>query len=226
MYFGMSVSDTYLAATVNAAAVAKHHGVKAFVNMSQMTLQQMSVTETTSSLQHKLHWLAEQELNWSGLPVVHIRPTVLVEGFFLLLTPQSVKESNQIRLPFGDGRTSPVAVDDVARVVAAVLVNPALHIGNTYHLTGPQSETMNDVAQEYSKALGRAITYHNIPADAWRDVLIAHGLPAHVVHHLMTIAELHRAGRYDRMSGDVLTVSAQSPMTVEQFVRKNAGAFT
>lgn len=226
MYFGMSVSDTYLAATVNAAAVAKHHGVKAFVNMSQMTLQQMSVTETTSSPQHKLHWLAEQALNWSGLPVVHVRPTVLLEGFFLLLTPQSVKESNQIRLPFGDGRTSPVAVDDVARVVAAVLVNPAPHIGKTYHLTGPRSETMNDVAQEYSKALGRAITYHNIPADAWRDALIAHGLPAHLVHHLMTIAELHRAGRYDRMSGDVLTVSAQPPMTVEQFIQKNAGAFT
>src|SRR6266568_9442834 len=40
MYFGMSVSDTYLAATVNVAAVAKHHGVKAFINMSQMTLAQ------------------------------------------------------------------------------------------------------------------------------------------------------------------------------------------
>ena len=38
MYFGMSVSDTYLVATVNVAAVAKHHGVKAFINMSQMTL--------------------------------------------------------------------------------------------------------------------------------------------------------------------------------------------
>src|SRR4029453_5891806 len=31
----------------------------------------------------KLHWLAEQALNWSGLPVVHVRPTVLLEGFFL-----------------------------------------------------------------------------------------------------------------------------------------------
>jgi uncharacterized protein YbjT (DUF2867 family) len=82
MYFGMSVSDTYLAATVNAAAVAKHHGVKAFINMSQMTLAQMSITETTASPQHKLHWLAEQALNWSGLPVVHVRPTVLLEGFF------------------------------------------------------------------------------------------------------------------------------------------------
>jgi uncharacterized protein YbjT (DUF2867 family) len=36
MYFGMSVSDACLAATVNTAAVAKHHGVKAFINMSQM----------------------------------------------------------------------------------------------------------------------------------------------------------------------------------------------
>src|SRR6187401_1487696 len=77
MYFGMSVSADYLAATVNAAAVARHHGVKAFINMSQMTVSQMSITETTASPQHKLHWLAEQTLNWSGLPVVHVRPTVL-----------------------------------------------------------------------------------------------------------------------------------------------------
>src|SRR4029077_1249521 len=72
MYFGMSVSDTYLAATVNAAAVAKHYDVKAFINMSQMTVSQVSITETTPSPQHKLHWLAEQALNWSGLPVVHV----------------------------------------------------------------------------------------------------------------------------------------------------------
>src|ERR1700747_2923802 len=115
MYFGMSVSDTYLAATVNVAAVAKHHGVKAFINMSQMTLSQMSITDTTPSPQNNIQWLAEQALNWSGLPVVHVRPTVLLEGFFLILTPDSVKESNQIRLPFGAGKTSPAAVEDVAR---------------------------------------------------------------------------------------------------------------
>src|SRR5215213_7608268 len=60
MYFGTSISDAYLAATVNAAAVAKHHGVKAFINMSQMTVSQMSITETTASPQHKLQWLSEQ----------------------------------------------------------------------------------------------------------------------------------------------------------------------
>src|SRR4030095_15010563 len=38
MYFGMSVSDSHLAATVNTAAVAKYHGVKAVINMSQMNI--------------------------------------------------------------------------------------------------------------------------------------------------------------------------------------------
>src|ERR1700690_1292950 len=124
MYFSMSISDAYLAATVNTAAVAKYHGVKAFINMSQMTVSQMSITETTSSPQHKLQWLSEQALNWSGLPVVHVRPTVFLEGFFLTLTPDSFKQSNQIRLPFGEGKTSPVAAEDAARVVAMVLENP------------------------------------------------------------------------------------------------------
>src|SRR5690242_3162228 len=179
MYFGMSVSDTYLAATVNTAAVAKHHGVKAFINMSQMTRAQMSITETTPSPQQKLHWLAEQALNWSGLPVVHVRPTVMLEGFFLILTPGSVKESNQIRLPFGDGKTSPVAVEDVARVFATLLVDPQPHIGKTYHLTGPQSESMHFLAREYSKALGRTITYQDIPVEPWLEGLLKSGLPSH-----------------------------------------------
>ena len=38
VYFGMSVSADYLTATVNTAAVARHHGVEAFVNMRQMTV--------------------------------------------------------------------------------------------------------------------------------------------------------------------------------------------
>ena len=226
MYFGMSVSDDYLAATVNVAAVAKHHGVKAFINMSQMTLAEMSITETTASPQQKLHWLAEQALNWSGLPVVHVRPTVLLEGFFLILTPDSVRQSNQIRLPFGEGKTSPVAVGDVARVIAALLANPQPHIGKIYHLTGPQSENMAFYAKEYSKALGRTITYQDTPIELWRRALLDHGLPVHLVNHLVTMADLHRAGRYDRMSDDVRTLTGQEPLTVQEVVRNNAATFT
>src|SRR4029077_16571478 len=185
MYFGMSVSDAYLAATVNAAAVAKHDAVKAFINMSQMTVSQMSVTATTSSPQHKLHWLAEQALNWSGLPVVHVRPTVFLEGFFLTLTPDSVRESDQIKLPFGEGKTSPVAAEDVARALATVLAKPQPHIGKIYHLTGPQSENMHFHAQEYSKALGRTITFQDIPVLGTIGFAFAVPTRLHFVHDLL-----------------------------------------
>jgi hypothetical protein len=45
---------------------------QAFVNMSQMTVTQMSITESTDSPQHKLHWLAEQALSGSGLPCTQL----------------------------------------------------------------------------------------------------------------------------------------------------------
>jgi uncharacterized protein YbjT (DUF2867 family) len=186
----------------------------------------MSITETTPSPQHKLQWLSEQALNWSGLPVVHVRPTVFLEGFFLTLTPDSVRQSNQIRLPFGEGKTSPVAAEDVARVIAALLANPQPHIGKIYHLTGPQSENMHFYAQEYSKALGRTITYQDIPVEPWRDVLLKLSLPVHVVNHLTAMADLHRAGRFDRMSDDVRGLTGHGPQSVQEFVRKNAATFT
>src|SRR4030081_2706713 len=49
VYFGMSASADYLTATVNTAAVARHHCVEAFVNMPQMTVTHTSITESTYS---------------------------------------------------------------------------------------------------------------------------------------------------------------------------------
>jgi uncharacterized protein YbjT (DUF2867 family) len=157
---------------------------------------------------------------------VHVRPTVFLDGFFVLLTADSVKQSNQIRLPFGNGKTSPIAAEDVARVVAALLMNPQPHIGKAYNLTGPQSENMHFFAQEYSKALDRKITYQDVAVEPWRNELLKQGLPAHLVSHLATMADLHRAGFFDRTSHEVLTLTGQSAVSVREFVRKNAAAFT
>jgi hypothetical protein len=46
------------------------------------------------------------------------------------------------------------------------------------------------------------------------------------VNHLATMADLHRAGRYDRMSDDVRTLTGQEPLSMQDFVRKNAATFT
>jgi NAD(P)H dehydrogenase (quinone) len=225
VYFGMSVSPGYLEASVTMAAVAREVGVDALVNMSQMTVSQMSIRNTTRSPQQRQHWLSEQALAWSGLPVVTIRPTVFLEGFFLPLTGPSVRDRGRIELPFGQGKTNPVAAADVARVVAAVLAEPGPHVGRIYELTGPQSQDMHGLAREYSDALNREVTYSDIPPEDWERELRRVGLPEHLTGHLVTMAELNRAGRYDRLADGVERVTGRPAMSVRQFVSLHADAF-
>jgi Predicted nucleoside-diphosphate-sugar epimerases len=226
VYFGMSVSAGYLEATVTMAAVAREVGLSALVNMSQMTVSQMSIQNTTPSPQQRQHWLSEQALAWSGLPVVTIRPTVFLEGFFLPLTGPSVRDRSRIELPFGRGKTSPVATADVARVVAAVLADPGPHLGRIYELTGPRSQDMHGVAQEYSDALNRGITYSDIAPEDWERELKKAGLPEHLTKHLVTMAELNRAGRYDRMTDGVERVTGRPAMSVREFVSLHEDEFS
>jgi NAD(P)H dehydrogenase (quinone) len=225
VYFGMSVSAGYLEATVNMAAVAREVGVDALVNMSEMTVSQMSIQNTTPSPQQRQHWLSEQALAWSGLPVVTIRPTVFLEGFFLPLTGPTVRDRGRIELPFGRGKTNPVAAADVARVVAAVLADPGPHLGRIYELTGPRSQDMHGIALEYSDALNREVTYSDIPPEDWERELKREGLPEHLTHHLVAMAELNRAGRYDRLADGVERVTGRPPMSVREFVSLHADEF-
>jgi uncharacterized protein YbjT (DUF2867 family) len=224
IYFGMSVSAGYLEATVTMAAVAREFGVDALVNMSQMTVSQMSIQNTTPSPQQRQHWLSEQVLAWSGLPVVTIRPTMFLESL-LPLAATSVRDRGRIELPFGRGKTNPVAAADVALVVAAVLAAPAPHFGRVYELTGPSSQDMHGIAREFSDALNRKITYSDVPAEAWERELKKLGLPEHLAAHVVTMAELHRAGRYDRLADGVQQVTGRPPMSVREWVSLHADEF-
>ena len=225
VYFSMSVSAGYLEATMTMATVAREIGVDALVNMSQMTVSQMSIRNTTKSPQQRQHWLCEQALSWSGLPVVTIRPTVFLEGFFLPVTGPTVRDRSRIELPFGRGKTSPIATTDVARVIAAVLADPGPYLGQILELTGPRSQDMNGVALEYSEALNREITYSDVPPEDWERGLKKAGLPEHLTHHLVTMAELNRAGRYDRMTDGVQRVTGRPAMSVREFVSLHAEEF-
>lgn len=224
VYFGMSVSAGYLEATVTMAAVAREVGVEALVNISQMTVSEMSIQNTTPSRQQRQHWLGEQALAWSGLPVITIRPTMFLESFFPLAS-LTIRDQSRIELPFGQGKTSPVAATDVAQVIAAVLANPGPHVGRIYELTGPRSQDLQGVAQEFSDALNREVTYFDIPPEAWEQRLNNAGLPEHLTRHLVTMGELHRAGRYDRLTNGVEQIIGRPATSVHEFVSLHLNEF-
>lgn len=220
MYFGMRVSPDHLLAATVVASVAKEYGkLEALVDLSQMTVSQMTATSTEESHQQRLHWLAEQVFDWSGLPVVHIRPTAFLDTpLFTTMAARSIQENGTIALPFGTGRTSPVAVDDVARVIATVLRNPAPHIGRVYELTGPRTVDMTELAAEFSRALGRPVSYADMPPERWEAHLPKLGMPSHLEQHVATMARLHRDNRYNRTADGVERVTGIPAQSIEAFV--------
>src|SRR6202045_1264165 len=224
VYFSMSPSAGYLEATVTMAAVARETGVNALVNMSQMTVSEMSIHNTTPSHQQRQHWLGGEARAWSALPFVTIRPTMFLESFFQLAA-QSIRDRDRIELPFGRGKTSPVAAADVAQVVAAVLADPVPHLGLIYELTGPQSQDLDGVAREFSDALNREVTYSDISPEEWEQRLKKQGMPEHLTGHLLAMGELHRAGRYDRRADGVQRVTGRPAMSVGEFVSLYAQQF-
>lgn len=214
VYFGLSVSPYYLEATTTMAAAALHRGsMELLVNMSQMTVSQMNVTSSAESRQQRQHWLSEHVLNWSGLPVTHIRPTVFMENpLFSILPAASIRRDGTIRLPFGHARTSPVAEHDVVDVVVRVLRDPARHKGHVYELTGARSRDMTAVAAEFSDILRRPVGYVDVPFETWLEHdLKPLGLPSYVQDHIATMARLHGQNRYDRSTGDVADLLGRPP---------------
>ena len=192
-----------------------------------MTVTQMDALSMSESHHQRMHWLSEQVLNWSGLPVIHVRPTLFLDNpLFTTVAARSIADSGTIRLPFGTGRTSPIAVNDVARTVSAVLADPAPYIGQVLELTGPRSQDMNGVAEEYARALGRPVSYVDVPPETWaKQVLAAARLGPYVDEHLLTVARLHRENRYDRMTTTVEEVTGQPAESVEAWVTRQSDVF-
>ena len=186
----------------------------------------MTATSTEESNQRRLHWLAEHVIGWSGVPAVQIRPTVFLDNpFFTIMAARSIRENGQLALPFGVGRTSPVAAADVAAVVTTVLRAPQDHVGAVYELTGPVALDINELAEQYGAALDRPVTAAQLSYDEWLEQLTEAGLDPHIQQHVATMARLHREDRYNRLTHDVENVTGHRPQSVQQFIQQRRELF-
>ena len=111
-------------------------------------------------------------------------------------------------------------------MIATILASPAAHVGKVYEPTGPRSQDLHALAAEYSAALGRTVTYVDVPFKHWRDgELRGRHLPDHVFEHLLTMARLHAANRYDRLTHDVEAITGRPATSARDFVAQHAESF-
>ena len=80
------------------------------------------------SIHQRGHWIAQHVYRlMPSVDVIHLTPSFFAFDYFLGLP--AVVHFGQLMLPLGDGRNAPPSNEDIARVAAATLANPAPHIG-------------------------------------------------------------------------------------------------
>src|SRR5258708_8718732 len=118
-YFCYPIRPGIIQATAFSAQVAQEAGVECVVKMSQM-----SAREDEKSHAAQDHWQAERVFDWSGLTVVHLRPTYFAE-WLLYLAPMI--RGGLLHVPFGSGRHAPITAEGQARVFVGIVGKPSQH---------------------------------------------------------------------------------------------------
>jgi NAD(P)H dehydrogenase (quinone) len=212
-YFCWPVKPGLIHATVNFAQAAKEAGVSAVINLSQRSANRDSTSDACRD-----SFIAEEVFNWSGLSVIHLRPTYFLEW---LLYPWQLPYLQQgiLRMPVGNGRHSPIAADDQGRAIAALLNNPQAHIGETIPLSGPVEMNHEQMAAELSEALSRKIVFQDLPIDEYCTSIEAMGVPAYIVQHLRGAMADYQNGHMSGSDNNVEKLTGQKPVTVGEFAR-------
>jgi uncharacterized protein YbjT (DUF2867 family) len=124
-----------------------------------------------------------------------------------------------------DAKVSAVDVRDIAEVAVAALTESG-HEGKIYNLTGPQALTHVEMAEGLSEALGRRVTFVDIPSEAMREALLGVGLPVWQADGLIEDYAHYRRGEAAAVTSGVRDATGKAPRSFEEFARDYAGMFS
>ena len=176
-----------LEATAFFAQAAVDAGVKAVVNMSQISASRDATSHAAQN-----HWIAERLLDRTPMLTTHVRPTFFAEWLDWYWATDGT--SGVIRLPMAAGRHAPIAGEDQAYVIAALLENPEPHDRKIYPLVGPVEMNQDDIAEAIGRTLGIPVRYEPIEIAEFSAGLTAKGFPEHLVQHLSNVVQDYQDG--------------------------------
>jgi uncharacterized protein YbjT (DUF2867 family) len=163
----------------------------------------------------------EQVLRESGLDVTYLRPDVFASN--ALRWRDSIR-AGKVTDPDGDGVSSVIDPEDIARVAATVLTEGG-HVGKGYLLTGPQALTTGEQVQTIAQVIGRSIDFEDVTPHEFAQLSIARGTPPEQAHRMELLHQVLRARTQVNITDDVENITGIAAGTFRGWCERNAGTF-
>jgi uncharacterized protein YbjT (DUF2867 family) len=196
---------------------AREAGVRHVVKQSSIAAEEASPPPIVAA-----HRQVEQAMEDSGMAWTHLRPHWFMQN-----------ELGQAGTIAGDGvfyapdvtQISMIDGADVASVAAAVLTSDG-HAGQAYLLTGPEALSYTDVADTYSRVLGKDVRWQEVSLEDARDSMREAGMDDELAVGFPEIMDRYRAGGSARSQSPwVEQLTGRPPRTFEEFVREHRDTF-
>jgi uncharacterized protein YbjT (DUF2867 family) len=205
------------AATAELLTLAAEQGVERVVALSAVTVQYAAGYRRFADAFKEV----EDAVKASGLQWTFLRSADYAANA-LAWAPQ-IRSASVVRGAYGDAATSTIHERDVAAVAARALVNPA-HAGHSYVLTGPQSLTQRDKVRLIGEAIGKELSFEELPPEQLRQAMLAQSLPEDVPDRLLgSLADY--AKQPGPSSDTVEQVLGRPALTFAEWAAEHAAAF-
>lgn len=136
-------------------------------------------------------------------------------------------ETGVFAAPFGDGKVSVVAKEDLADVAIRVAAESdrdlaagdrSRHAGKTYELEGPTAIGGADIAEALAESLGRPVEYRSVSLTATREGLQGSGLLPYQVTHTLSLFANVKAGWSEAQRTDLGDLLPTEPRPVRDAI--------
>jgi uncharacterized protein YbjT (DUF2867 family) len=197
--------------------VATQNGVRHIVKISQLHADTNSPGRFL-----RYHGSVEAAIQASGLTFTFLRPNLYMQG--LLNFRQSIRQKSAFFAAANEARVSVVDVRDLADVAVAALTTSE-HKNRIYSLTGPDALTFVEMADALSRAVGRTISFVDVPPESMRSTLVDLGLPAWQADGLLEEFAMYRRGEASEVESGVRAALGRPPRSFDEFARDYASLF-
>ncbi|OYD74305.1 UNVERIFIED_ORG: uncharacterized protein YbjT (DUF2867 family) [Burkholderia sp. CF145] len=126
----------------------------------------------------------------------------------------------------GNGAANFIDTRDVAEAARIALLEDVPDGSQrAYHLSGPRNWTMQQVADELSRLLGRRVVYNDRSPTEHRGALLASGQPPLVVDLLLGLDRLFRESALAETTATFEKLTGKPPRSLSEWLRENITLF-
>jgi uncharacterized protein YbjT (DUF2867 family) len=167
------------------------------------------------------HRAIEKHIEASGIAYTFLRPNNFFENFVNYYPPA---QDGVIYLPFGEGKVSWIAGEDIGEAAAVALTQDG-HANKAYNLTGSEALGAGEIAAILKEVSGSNIRYMDVPESVALEGIKKFGAPDWMADAMMELHAVDKAGYAAAITDDFKNITGHAPMTFKAFAKANADKF-